>query len=158
MNQTKQLVAILAFLLAVAILGYTLVTSPTPTAVDPAVQAQLQGAQLYQAACASCHGQIGRADQCYEQGGGRADCLGRPLNHPDLLCGDVPLRLQAVNWQGDLESYLQAVTTVGRSEHMMPAFGQSYGGSLSEGQIMLISQYIMGWQTDELCQIERGSS
>ncbi len=152
MNQKKQLIAILAFLIAVGLIGYTFVSAPTVPEDVLQEQVRAQGEVIYLENCAECHGREGKAVACYTEDGERVACVGRLLQTPDLLCGAPSLRLQAMSWNGSLESYLIAVTTVGRSENGMPAYGLTYGGALTEARIELVSTYIAGWQTENLCQ------
>ncbi len=108
-----------------------------------------QGALVYADKCATCHGTMGKANLCYTTDGQQIGCSGRPLNTPDLLCGDPSPRLAAVEWKSTTEEYIRGITTIGRSEKGMPAYGKEFiyeeERGLSKQQIDDVTDYILNY-------------
>lgn len=107
------------------------------------------GALVYADKCATCHGEQGEAELCYATNGQQIACIGRPLNSIALLCGEPSLRLAAVEWEGTTESYIRSITTIGRTEKGMPAYGKEFvyeeKRGLSEQQIDDVTAYILNY-------------
>ncbi len=112
-----------------------------------------QGALVYADKCATCHGEHGKADLCYATNGQQIGCSGRPLNSIDLLCDEPSLRLMAVEWEGTTEAYIRGITTIGRSEKGMPAFGKEFvyeeKRGLSQQQIDDVTAYILNYANQD---------
>lgn len=118
MNTSKQIniMVALIFLLLIALGAYT-IFDPTRQQEAAAIQTDLlaqRGASTFSANCRPCHGDTGQ---------GR---IGPALNRPDLR---DPAKLD-VNQQ-----FVRDTITCGRVGTLMPTWGQSEGGSLSDEQI-----------------------
>jgi mono/diheme cytochrome c family protein len=110
------------------------------------------GADLFSASCATCHGVNGKAEECYDASTGEPiGCIGLPLNYAPLLCGEPSLRMEAMNWQGPKFSFIQATIASGRYGTQMPTWSDEFGGPLRSDQIVDLTQYVLNWETEELC-------
>ncbi len=105
------------------------------------------GAALFAAACAPCHGETGKGSP-----------LGPPLNAGDLFNGT---RLQSIGFPGTLEDYLRLTISAGRPKpstgaesypQRMPTWGQAYGGPLRRDQIESLVVFIMNWEERALAE------
>lgn len=103
-----------------------------------------QGATLFDAQCARCHGPQGKG----------TPGLCPPLNDRNFFDN----RLAAVGWSGTLEDYIVATASSGRlvstrpqlypgqGMPAMPAFSDQFGGPLRTDQIRMIAAYIINWK------------
>lgn len=153
--QVKLLIATAAFMLTMIIFGYAALREParmeTTTAAFEARTVE-KGAAIFFNNCATCHGIDGKAEECYDAAGERIGCRGLPLNHAPLLCGVPSERMKALNWNGSKESFINATVTVGRSLNGMPTWGAAYGGPMEPYQVDQVVQFVLNWETEELCQ------
>jgi len=78
-----------------------------------------RGAELYAANCAVCHGDTGE--------------------------GRVGATLSDVFVTLDADALLEGVISQGRPDTFMPAWGQAYGGPLTEAEVQDIIAYIKSW-------------
>lgn len=110
------------------------------------------GAHLFEGNCATCHGVHGKAEECYDPSSGDLiGCIGLPLNYQSLVCGDISLRMEAMNWEGSKEAFIQSTLASGRPGTEMPAWADQFGGPLRNDQIVDLSMFVLNWETEELC-------
>ncbi|MGH2538433.1 MAG: c-type cytochrome [Candidatus Promineifilaceae bacterium] len=153
--QTKVIIGTIAFMLAMIILGFSALFEPARMAeMTAAREARIveDGAALFQANCATCHGQDGRAEECLDAGGNPTACIGRPLNHPALLCGEPTERMAQLNWAGTLRDLIHQTIAAGRLGTAMPTWSEEFGGPMEDYQIEQVTSYVLNWEDDpELC-------
>jgi mono/diheme cytochrome c family protein len=138
----RVLVGTFSIVLTMVVLGYVAVTEQDRMASFERAYTSRQietGAALYQSACVECHGDRG-------QGG-----IGPSLSTVDLVCG---ARIQAIGYQGTVESYIRAAIAGGRPQpsalyanaaKRMPTWGEEYGGPYRKDQVDALVFYIMNW-------------
>lgn len=153
--QVKIIIGTVAFMLAMMVFGYAALREPARlerfTLAREGRQVEA-GAYLYFNNCASCHGENGRGEECYDAATGEAiGCIGLPLNYAPLLCNDVSQRMEAMNWQGSKEAFIQATVASGRYGTQMPTWSQQFGGPFREDQVVDVTRFVLNWQTEELC-------
>ncbi len=153
--QVKIIIGTVAFMISMMVFGYAALREQAR--LDRFTAARIGreievGAHLYEANCATCHGEEGKAEECFDAGSGEPiGCQGLPLNYSPLLCGDVPLRLEALNWEGSKEAYINSTIASGRAGTVMPTWGEQYGGPLRNDQVNNLTQFVLNWDTEELC-------
>lgn len=153
--QIKIIIGTIAFMMAMMVLGYAALREPARlerfTYAHVARQIQV-GATLYDANCTTCHGVNGKSEECYDASTGEPiGCIGLPLNYAPLLCGDVSMRMEAMNWQGSKEAFIAATLTSGRYGTQMPTWSQDFGGPLRNDEIVDLTQFILNYETEEMC-------
>ncbi|MFK7801399.1 MAG: c-type cytochrome [Anaerolineae bacterium] len=133
--------------------------TPVPT-LNSAERLQI-GEAIYKSSCATCHGEDGRSEVCYmPETVEQIACSGRPLNHPALLCGDESDRMQVMVWYGSKRGFIESTIAAGRTMNGMPAYSDEYSDGnvgLNALEIDAVTDYVMGYETDELCK-EIGST
>lgn len=153
--QIKIIIGTVAFMLAMMVLGYAALREPARLVrfTEARVARQIQvGAHLYDANCTNCHGVEAKSEECYDASTGEPiGCIGLPLNYAPLLCGDISLRMEAMNWEGSKAAFINATLTSGRYGTQMPTWSQQFGGPLRPDQIEDLTQFILNYQTEELC-------
>lgn len=153
--QVKVIIGTVAFMLSMMVFGYAALREPARLErfTDARLARQIEsGAHLYENNCATCHGVDGKAEECYDAASGEPiGCVGLPLNYAPLLCEDVSLRMEAMNWEGSKEAFIQATLTSGRYGTEMPTWSQDFGGPMRNDQIVDLTKYILNWETEELC-------
>lgn len=109
------------------------------------------GADLYEIHCRSCHGTKG-------EGLGE---LGPPMNDEHFFTN----RLDEVGWQGTLEEYVVATSSIGRlvatrplyagdGITVMTAWSEKYGGPLREDEIQAVAEFVLNWEATALGEVE----
>lgn len=153
--QVKIIIGTIAFMISMMVLGYAALREPgrleryTGARQGRQIEA---GADLFNGSCATCHGVNGKAEECYDASTGEPiGCIGLPLNYAPLLCGEPSLRMEAMNWQGAKFSFIQATIASGRYGTQMPTWSDQFGGPLRSDQIVDLTQYVLNWETEELC-------
>ncbi len=153
--QVKIIIGTISFMLAMMVFGYAAIRETSRLDRFTAARSGRQiesGAHLYNQNCATCHGVAARAEECYDASTGEPiGCVGLPLNYAPLLCGDVSLRMEAMNWEGTKASFINATLTSGRYGTQMPTWSQEFGGPLRPDQIENITQFVLNYETEELC-------
>jgi len=153
--QIKIIIGTIAFMLAMMVLGYSALREPARLEhfTNARVARQIQtGAALYDANCTTCHGVNAKSEECFDASTGEPiGCIGLPLNYAPLLCGDPSLRMEAMLWEGSKEAFIAATLTSGRYGTQMPTWSQEFGGPLRDDQIVDLTQFILNYQTEELC-------
>ena len=153
--QIKIIIGTIAFMMTMMVLGYSALREPARLVrfTDARVGRQIQtGAHLYDANCTTCHGVNAKSEECYDASTGEPiGCIGLPLNYAPLLCGDVSLRMEAMNWEGSKEAFIAATLTSGRYGTQMPTWSQNFGGPLRNDEIEDLTQFILNYETEELC-------
>src|SRR5688572_24149496 len=94
--QVKVVIGTIAFMLTMIILGFAALLEPNRLVETTAAFEGRNietGADIFQSSCATCHGVDGDAQECFNAGGETIACVGRPLNHQALLCGDPSQRM-----------------------------------------------------------------
>ena len=153
--QVKIIIGTIAFMLTMIILGFAAIREPGRLEDFTLAREGRQietGARLYHNQCATCHGVNGKAEECYDAATGESiGCQGLPLNYNQLLCGDTSARMSALNWEGSKLAFIQATVSSGRYGTAMPTWAQEYGGPLRTDEISDIVQFVLNWETEELC-------
>lgn len=158
--QVKIIVGTLAFMLSMIVLGF--VTLAEPARLERFTEAFVgrqaeNGAELFAANCATCHGVNGRAEECYDAAtGDQIGCAGLALNNYDLLCdesgqGGRPARLELQQWGGTTFDYVRSTITSGRPWNGMPTWGEQFGGPLSGNQVEDLATFVLNWHSELLC-------
>lgn len=153
--QVKIIIGTVSFMIAMMVLGYAALRETARlerfTAARTGRQIEM-GAHLYDQNCATCHGVHAKAEECYDASSGEPiGCIGLPLNYNALLCGDVSLRMEAMNWEGSKEAFIQSTLASGRPGTEMPTWAENFGGPMRADQIENISNYLLAYETEELC-------
>lgn len=153
--QVKLVITTVAFMLTMVVLGYAALREPARMELfeDAYQSRQIEfGASTYYNNCASCHGQNGKAEECYGPEGEQIGCAGRALNHAPLLCGEPSQRMIEMGWDGATRAdYVHATVNAGRIQNGMPIWGAEYGGPLEDYEIENVTQFVLNWTTEELC-------
>jgi mono/diheme cytochrome c family protein len=154
--QTKVIIGTIAFMLTMIILGFATLLEPArlqeTTLAFEGRQVE-KGAVIFQESCSSCHGVEGKALECFDPASGEATgCVGRPLNHAPLLCGDPSERMTQLSWEGSKRNLILQTVAAGRAGTLMPTWSQEFGGPMEEYQINQVTNFVMNWGEDpELC-------
>lgn len=153
--QVKIIIGTVAFMISMMVMGYAALREPARLErfTDARVGRQIEiGAHLFQGNCATCHGVNGKAEECYDAStGDPIGCQGLPLNYQPLVCGEPSLRMEAMNWEGSKEAFIRSTLHSGRPGTVMPAWGEQFGGPLRNDQIEDLTQFVLNWETEELC-------
>lgn len=153
--QTKVIIGTISFMLTMIILGF--ITLLEPARLEETTLAfegrQIEkGAVLFQSNCSTCHGIEGKAEQCFDAASGEpTGCVGRPLNNPDLLCGDQTARMAAFSWSGSKRNFIYQTVAAGRIGTLMPTWSQEFGGPMEDYQINQVTNFVLNWESEELC-------
>ncbi|HET6442991.1 MAG TPA: c-type cytochrome [candidate division Zixibacteria bacterium] len=152
--QVKVIIGTLAFMLAMIILG--LATLLEPDRLEEATAAYLgrqieNGAQLFRDSCVECHGTEGMALNCVDSAGEEKGCVGLPLNHAPLLCGDSSDRMAQHAYTGSKRNFIRQTIASGRPNTLMPTWSSEFGGSLEPHELDQLTEFIMNWG-EELCK------
>lgn len=152
--QVKIVIGTVAFMLTMVVFGYAALREPTRlehfTAAATARQVE-NGAYLYVNNCSNCHGEEGKAEECYDTATGEPiACQGIPLNYAQLVCGDRPERLDIMAWDGSKSDYIYRTIAAGRGE-VMPTWSEFYGGPLRNDQVLDLTAFVLNFEGEELC-------
>lgn len=157
MLQVKVIIGTIAFMFTMIFLGFAALREParmqtyTNAALGRSIEA---GAHLFDSNCASCHGVDGKAEVCYDAATGeQIGCQGRPLNNRNLVCGDPSKRMSDLQWQGSKTAFIQGTIAAGRPWAGMPTWSQEYGGPLQPNEVANVSNFVMNWESEELCSV-----
>jgi len=152
--QVKIVIGTVAFMLTMVVLGYAALREParmeTFTNMFEARSIE-SGAAIFHSNCASCHGENGKAEECYGSEGEQIGCAGRALNNAELLCGNPSSRMEAMSWLGSKHAFIAGTVAAGRSANGMPTWGSEYGGSLEPYEVEYVTKYVLNWETEDLC-------
>ncbi len=153
--QVKIVIGTIAFMLTMIIVGFAALQEESRLAefTTARVGRQIEsGAHLYESQCATCHGVNGKAEECYDAATGeQIGCQGIPINYGPLLCGDRSARMEILNWEGSKAGLISATIAAGRFGTAMPTWSQEYGGPLRPDQVEDLVQFVLNWETQELC-------
>lgn len=152
--QIKIVIGTVAFMLTMIVFGYAALREPARMEAYQAAELARKiekGADLYYSNCATCHGEQGRAEVCYDAAGEQIGCAGLSLNNADLLCGEPSARLGDMQWNGTKYQYINATITTGRAQNGMPTWGAPFGGPLEPYQIDYVTNFVLNWETFEMC-------
>jgi mono/diheme cytochrome c family protein len=151
--QVKIVIGTVAFMLTMVVLGYAALREParlqefTHAAQGRSIE---NGAQLFANNCANCHGNDGKAEQCFDASGNVIPCLGIPVNNAALVCGDKPDRLEIMGWEGTKEAFVYRTIAAGRGL-VMPTWLVDFGGPLRNDQVLNLADFVMNFEGEALC-------
>jgi mono/diheme cytochrome c family protein len=150
--QTKVIIGTVAFMLVMIILGVATLLEPARLEENTEAYAGRQienGAALYHASCAECHGAEGKALSCADYSGNEKDCIGLPLNNQLLLCGEpTSVRMEQMGWTSSKERFIYQTIAAGRPPTQMPTWSQEFGGPMEDYQIEQLAAFVMNWSED----------
>jgi mono/diheme cytochrome c family protein len=155
--QVKIIIGTISFMLAMIILGFAALLEPARLQeASRAFQGRgiENGAQTFASACATCHGVNGDALECFDSSGNTIGCVGRPLNHAPLLCGEPSQRMTEMSWTGSKRAFIFTTISAGRPGTLMPTWSETFGGPLFENQVSDVTDFVLNWQSEELCGAE----
>ena len=152
--QVKIVIGTVAFMLTMVVMGYAALREParmeTFTNMYEARSIE-SGGTIFHSNCATCHGENGRAEECYNAEGEQEGCKGLPLNRAELLCGNPSPRMEAMQWLGSKHAFVAGTVTSGRSQNGMPTWGADFGGSLEPYEVEYVTKYVLNWETEDMC-------
>lgn len=153
--QIKVVIGTIAFMLVMIILGVAALFEPArlQTTTEAFVGRQIEkGAKIFSDNCVECHGVEGKAVDCVDFAGVEKACVGLPLNHAPLLCGEPSQRLQQVGWQSSKANFISQTIAAGRPGTLMPTWSQNFGGPMEDYQIDQVTAFVLNWgENPELC-------
>ncbi len=122
--QVKIVIGTVAFMLTMIIFGYAALREPerlndfTLAAEGRRIE---NGASLFAANCAACHGVEAKAEVCLDPSSGeQVACRGIPLNNVALVCGDRPARLDTMGWTGSKRNFVyQTISSARMPPHLI---------------------------------------
>lgn len=147
--QVKVVIGTIAFMLTMIILGFAALLEPARmerTTLAFAGRNVESGADIFQSACATCHGVDGTATTCVDAAGEQIGCIGRPLNYDGLLCGEPSQRMSELSWTGTKRSLIFTTISAGRPGTAMPTWSETFGGPLYEAQVHQVTDFVMNWE------------
>jgi mono/diheme cytochrome c family protein len=59
--------------------------------------------------------------------------------------------MEAMNWRGSKEAFIESVLASGRPGTQMPTWSENFGGPLRNDQIENVAQFVLNYETEELC-------
>lgn len=149
--QVKVIIGTISFMLAMIILGVIALFEPARMEETTEAFAGRQvekGANLFKDSCSTCHGVEGKAESCFDNAGEEIACVGLPLNHIPLLCGEPSERLVQMGWNSSKEAYIRQVVAAGRPPTQMPTWSREFGGPMEDHQIDQVVSYVLNWGED----------
>lgn len=153
--QVKILIGTIAFMLTMIIFGFAALQEPARLARFDAAfvgRSVEQGAALYDNNCSTCHGVNAEADLCFDASTGeQIGCIGRPLNHAPLVCGEPSTRMIERDWALSKFAFIESTLIAGRTANGMPAWSQDVGGPLQPNEIENLTYFILNFENEELC-------
>lgn len=157
--QVKIVIGTIAFMLTMIVVGF--VALREPARMEAFSNARLgrsieNGAEIFTSNCSTCHGVNGRAEECFDPSSGEpTGCIGRPLNNAELLCGQRSARMRALEWAGSKQDFIGSTVDAGRPWNGMPTWGEQYGGPLQDHQVDDVTDFVLNWESEELCGEEQ---
>ncbi len=158
--QVKIVIGTIAFMLTMMIMGFAALREParleeyTHAFAGRSIE---NGARIFEGNCATCHGIHGKGEVCYNAAGEQIGCQGLPLNYQPLLCSDNSdrtARMNAMNWAGTKEAFVESVVSAGRAGTAMPVWSAQFGGPMREDEIKNVVAFVLNWESDSLCNEE----
>lgn len=153
--QVKIIIGTIAFMLTMIIVGFVALREPARMeAFSEAYSGRSveNGAEIFINNCSTCHGINGRAEECFDPSSGEpTGCVGRPLNSAELVCGTRSARMEAMQWAGSKQDFVQGTIAAGRPWNGMPTWGEDYGGPLQNNQVHDVALFVLNWENEELC-------
>ena len=149
--QVKVIIGTIAFMLVMIILGVIALFEPArlEETADAFAGRQIEkGAVIFRENCAECHGVEGKALNCVTYSGEEKSCVGLPLNHVPLLCGDPSQRMDQMGWESSKDTFIRQAIAAGRPPTEMPTWAQEFGGPMEGYQIDQVAAYILNWAED----------
>jgi mono/diheme cytochrome c family protein len=149
--QVKVVIGTIAFMLVMIILGVAALFEPAELAekTDALLGRQIEkGAALFSASCVECHGVEGKAQKCVDFAGEEKGCVGLPLNHAPLLCGEPSERLLQVGWESSKAHFINQTIAAGRTGTLMPVWSESFGGPLGDHEVEQLTNFVLNWGED----------
>jgi len=149
--QVKVIIGTIAFMLTMILLGLIALFEPArleETTLAYEARKIEKGANLFVNNCVECHGVEGKAQECVTFSGEEKTCIGLPLNHAPLLCGDPSQRLIQMGWEGSKENFIHQTIAAGRPPTEMPTWSREFGGPMEDYQIEQLVAYILNWSED----------
>lgn len=149
--QVKVIIGTVAFMLVMIILGVIALFEPArlEETTDAFAGRQIEkGAVLFEQNCVECHGVEGKALECVTFDGEEKTCVGLPLNHVPLLCGEPSQRMTQMGWESSKEAFIRQTISAGRPPTEMPTWAQAFGGPMEEYQIDELTAFILNWAED----------
>jgi len=157
--QVKIVITTIAFMLTMIIFGYAALREPArmETFAEAFEGRRIEfGGTIYHGNCATCHGEHGKAELCFNAEGEQEACKGRALNSYDLLCevNGKSARMTALGWEGTKQAFIEGTITTGRPWNGMPTWGSDFGGPLEPYEVGYVAAYVMNFAEGELCEGE----
>lgn len=153
--QVKVIIGTIAFMLTMVILGLATLLEPArmEETTDAFLGRQIEnGAQLFRDSCVECHGVEGKALDCVDYSGEEKGCVGLPINHVRLLCGEPSERMTQLAWDGSKTNFIRQTIASGRSGTLMPTWSEEFGGPMEPHQIDQLTAFIINWsENPALC-------
>ena len=154
--QVKIVITTIAFMLTMIVFGYAALREPArmETFTKAYEGRQIEyGGTIYHGNCATCHGEHGKAELCYDAEGEQTACQGLALNRYELLCEEngKSARMTALGWEGTKQAFIEGTITTGRPWNGMPTWGSDFGGPLAPYEVGYVADYVMNFAEGELC-------
>ncbi|UCG24127.1 MAG: c-type cytochrome [Chloroflexota bacterium] len=149
--QVKVIIGTISFMLVMIILAVIALFEPARLQETTEAFAGRQiekGAVIFRESCVECHGTEGKAQNCVTYAGEEKTCIGMPLNHIPLLCGDPSQRMTQMGWESSKEAFIRQTIAAGRPPTEMPTWAQEFGGPMEDYQIDQVTAYILNWAED----------
>lgn len=151
--QIKIIIGTIAFMITMMVFGYAALREQsrlerfTNAELGRSIEA---GSEIFVNNCATCHGIDGDAQECYDTAGNQIACQGLPLNYNSLLCGDVSQRMTDMGWDGTKHDFILTTISAGRGD-IMPTWLDQFGGPLRPDQVQNVTNYVLNFESEELC-------
>lgn len=151
--QIKIIIGTIAFMITMMVFGYAALREQsrlerfTNAELGRSIEA---GSEIFVNNCATCHGIDGDAQECYDTAGNQIACQGLPLNYNSLLCGDVSQRMTDMGWKGTKQDFILTTVSAGRG-NIMPTWLDQFGGPLRPDQVQNVTNYVLNFESEELC-------
>lgn len=155
--QVKVVIGTIAFMLTMMIMGFAALREPGRLeAFSAAAEGRSieTGAEIFINNCATCHGVDGTASSCIDPATGEeTGCQGLPLAIYEVLCDEQggTRRMQAMQWAGTKEQFIYQTVSAGRIGTVMPTWSSQYGGPMRDDQIQNVVDFVLNWETEEMC-------
>lgn len=140
-TETRLLIATAAGILALMILAWAAINwTPTRSASEnDAVAKQIEeGAAVYSSRCATCHGEEGKSEICFDSEGGQIGCVGRPLHSSAFYC-------RFARSEGQSMTQFVAGTLLSRGDTAEEIASHEDFAELSEAEKRTVTAFIVNW-------------